>query len=90
VAVGEGDARVDQGALGEEGAGLFRGRLEGEVGEGVGRGVVGEGDEVVVGRGFGDCADDELAYSGGVLKSILSPLVSQQHYFLLSLKILSC
>ena len=46
---------------------LFGGEFEGEVREGGGCGVVGERDEVVVCGGFGDCADDELAYSGGVL-----------------------
>lgn len=65
--VGEGDARVDEGAGAEVRLRLLGRELEGELGEGGGCGVVGEGDVVVVGGGTGDGADDEVADVGEVL-----------------------
>lgn len=68
--VGEGDARVDEGARGEDGTGLLGGGLEGEVREEGGGGVVGEVDVEDVGGGMVDCADDELTDARGVLDEV--------------------
>lgn len=65
--VGEGHAGVDELAGGEVGAGLLRGGLEGQVREGGGRGVRGEGTQVEVGCGAEDLGEDDVADGGDVL-----------------------
>lgn len=65
--VGEGDARVDEGAGAEVRLRLLGRELEGELGKGRGSSVVGEGDVVVVRGGAGDGTDDEVADVGEVL-----------------------
>ena len=63
----EGDARVDELAREEVGAGLFCGGLEGQVREGGGRGVWRDGAEVGVGGGAEDLGEDYVALGGVVL-----------------------
>lgn len=75
--VGEGDARVDEGAGAEVRLRLLGRELEGELGEGRGGGVVGEGDVVVLRGGAGDGADDEVADVGEVLGCSISGGSSQ-------------
>ena len=65
--VGEGDARVDEGAGGELRAGLFCRALEGEMGEGGVGGMRAELDVVQVGGAALDLAYYEVAYGGDVL-----------------------
>jgi hypothetical protein len=67
VLVGERHARVDELAGEEDGAGLFGGGFEGEVGEGGRRGEGGEGAEVEVGGGAQVLGVDEVVLGGGVL-----------------------
>ena len=75
--VGEGDARVDEGAGAEVRLRLLRRELEGELGKGRGGGVVGEGDVVVVRGGAGDGANDEVANVGKVLGCRVSGVPTQ-------------
>lgn len=73
--VGEGYARVDQLAGEEDGAGFFGRALEGEVWEGCGGGVGGQGAEVEVGCGALDLGEDEVVLGGGVLFFLLGMVV---------------
>lgn len=66
------DAGVDEGATGEQGAGLLGGAFEGELREERGGGVVGQGDEEDFGGGAVDGADDKFADSGLVLGGVKS------------------
>jgi len=67
VAVGERDARVHERTGSELWAGLLGGTFEGEVRKGGVGGVRGQVDEVEVGGGAGDLADDEVGDRGDVL-----------------------